>query len=88
MTMKLHYDPETASLYIELNAAPSAETREVSDGVNVDLDGLAQRGRMRGVTEVVSPLIRHGFAVPPSPASREKDRAPGTPASLNTEITA
>lgn len=38
--MKLHYDPETDSLYIELNAAPSAGTREVSDGVDVDLDGL------------------------------------------------
>ena len=36
--MKLHYYPETDSLYIELNAAPSAETREISDGVNIDLD--------------------------------------------------
>jgi uncharacterized protein YuzE len=38
--MKLHYYPETDSLYIELNAAPGAETREVADGVNVDLDAL------------------------------------------------
>ena len=37
--MKLHYYPETDSLYIELRAAPGAETREVADGVNVDLDG-------------------------------------------------
>jgi uncharacterized protein YuzE len=36
--MKLHYYPETDSLYIELSAAPSVETREVIDGVNVDVD--------------------------------------------------
>lgn len=36
--MKLHYYPETDSLYIELNAAPSAETREIAEGVNIDLD--------------------------------------------------
>ena len=36
--MKLHYYPETDSLYVELKAGPGAETREVSDGFNVDLD--------------------------------------------------
>ena len=36
--MKLHYYPETDSLYVELKAGPGAETREVSDGMNVDLD--------------------------------------------------
>jgi uncharacterized protein YuzE len=36
--MKLHYYPETDSLYIELNAGPGTETHEVADGVNVDLD--------------------------------------------------
>lgn len=36
--MKLHYYPETDSLYIEFRAGPGAETREVSDGLNVDLD--------------------------------------------------
>ena len=36
--MKLHYYPETDSLYIELKAAPGAETIEVSDGINMDLD--------------------------------------------------
>lgn len=35
--MKLHYYPETDSLYIELQAVPGVETREVADGVNVDL---------------------------------------------------
>jgi uncharacterized protein YuzE len=36
--MKLHYYPETDSLYIEFKASPGAETREVASGLNVDLD--------------------------------------------------
>ena len=36
--MKLHYYPETDSLYIELKPTPGAEVREVADGLNVDLD--------------------------------------------------
>ncbi len=36
--MKLHYYPETDSLYIELNSAPGAETREIVEGLVVDLD--------------------------------------------------
>ena len=36
--MKLHYYPETDSLYIELQAAPGTETREIVTGLNVDLD--------------------------------------------------
>ena len=37
--MKLHYYPETDSLYIELSASPGAETRELAPGLNMDLDG-------------------------------------------------
>jgi uncharacterized protein YuzE len=36
--VKLHYYPETDSLYIELNPEPGAEVREVADGLNVDID--------------------------------------------------
>ena len=36
--MKLHYYPETDSLYIEMRDAASVETREVADGVNADFD--------------------------------------------------
>jgi uncharacterized protein YuzE len=36
--MKLHYYPETDSLYIELQPRPGAEVREVADGLNVDID--------------------------------------------------
>jgi uncharacterized protein YuzE len=36
--MKLHYYPETDSLYIELRAEAGAETREIAAGLNVDLN--------------------------------------------------
>ena len=36
--MKLHHYPETDSLYVEFKAEPGSETREVVDGLNVDLD--------------------------------------------------
>ncbi|MEZ5888808.1 MAG: DUF2283 domain-containing protein [Xanthobacteraceae bacterium] len=36
--MKLHYYPETDSLYIELKDAPGAEAREIVAGLVVDLD--------------------------------------------------
>jgi uncharacterized protein YuzE len=36
--MKLHYYPETDSLYIELKSAPGTQTREIVEGLNVDLD--------------------------------------------------
>ena len=36
--MRLHYYPETDSLYVEFKDGPGVETREVTDGLNVDLD--------------------------------------------------
>jgi uncharacterized protein YuzE len=36
--VKLHYDPETDSLYIELNAKPGADAQEIADGMVVDVD--------------------------------------------------
>ncbi len=36
--MKLHYHPDTDSLYIDLNSRPSTQSREVADGVVVDFD--------------------------------------------------
>ena len=36
--MKLHYYPETDSLYIEMKPQPGTQTREVASGLNVDLD--------------------------------------------------
>jgi uncharacterized protein YuzE len=36
--MKLNYFPETDSLYIDLAEQPSAESREISEGVALDYD--------------------------------------------------
>ena len=35
--MKLHYYPDTDSLYIELKSAPGVEVREIADGLNADI---------------------------------------------------
>ncbi len=37
--MRVNYYPETDSLYIDLSERPSAESREVSEGVVLDYDG-------------------------------------------------
>jgi len=36
--MKLHYYPETDSLYINLNSRPSADSRQIADGLVIDFD--------------------------------------------------
>ena len=36
--MKLHYYADTDSLYIDLNAKPSVESREIVEGLVVDFD--------------------------------------------------
>ncbi len=36
--MKLHYYPETDSLYIDLNSKPSADSREIAEGLVVDFE--------------------------------------------------
>jgi uncharacterized protein YuzE len=40
--LKLHYYPETDSLYIELRPEPGAETREVAEGLVVDLNARGE----------------------------------------------
>ena len=44
--MKLHYYPETDSLYIELSPGAGVEVREIADGLNADLDAS---GRVVGL---------------------------------------
>jgi uncharacterized protein YuzE len=36
--VKLHYYPETDSLYIELNSRPGADSRIVTEGIVADFD--------------------------------------------------
>jgi uncharacterized protein YuzE len=40
--VKLHYYPETDSLYIELAERPSADSREIAPGVVLDFDAQEQ----------------------------------------------
>jgi uncharacterized protein YuzE len=40
--MRLSYHPETDSLYIDLAERPSAESREISEGVVLDYDASGQ----------------------------------------------
>ncbi len=40
--MKLNYHSETDSLYIDLTERPSAESREISEGVVLDYDADGQ----------------------------------------------
>jgi uncharacterized protein YuzE len=44
--MKLNYYPDTDSLYIDLSERPSAESREISEGVVLDYD---VDGRLVGI---------------------------------------
>lgn len=44
--MKLHYDPETDSLYIDLYERPSVDSHEIADGLVVDFDA---HGRVVGI---------------------------------------
>jgi uncharacterized protein YuzE len=44
--MKLHYYPDTDSLYIELSTVAGAEAREIADGVVADFD---TQGRLVGL---------------------------------------
>lgn len=44
--MKLHYYPETDSLYIELKTTKSTATKEISEGILIDFD---KRGNIVGL---------------------------------------
>jgi uncharacterized protein YuzE len=44
--MKLHYYPETDSLYIDLAATPSSDSREISEDLIADYD---DHGRIVGL---------------------------------------
>ena len=37
--MKLHYYPDTDSLYIDLKGTPGTQARQIGDGVVADFDG-------------------------------------------------
>ncbi len=66
--MKLHYYPETDSLYIDLNDRPSADSREIADGlvvdfdaegnvVGIDIDRASQRLDLKTLETVALPAV-------------------------------
>ena len=65
--MKLHYYPETDSLYIELQGRPGAETREIApvlvadidaDGavVGIDIDGASRKLDLTTLETIALPV--------------------------------
>ena len=65
--MKLHYYPETDSLYIELKPEASVDSLEISDGivldvdaagnpVGIDIDGASRRLDLTSVETIALPL--------------------------------
>ncbi len=45
--MKIGYFPETDSLYIELTNRPGADTREIEDGIVLDIDKASKHLDLR-----------------------------------------
>jgi len=70
--MRLHYYPETDSLYIDLAERPGAQVREVAPGVNLDFDG---DGALVGIdidhaSQIVNLSSLETEALPVAPTSR------------------
>jgi len=66
--MKLHYYPETDSLYIELNPKPSADSRIIAEGVvadfdeagnivGIDIDHASQKLDLKTLDAVALPVV-------------------------------
>ena len=66
--MKLHYYPETDSLYIDLSAKPSTDSREIAKGlvvdfdsngnvVGIDIDHASQKVDLKTVETVSLPVL-------------------------------
>ena len=69
--MKLHYYPETDSLYIDLNSRPSADSREIAEGlvadfdaegnvVGIDIDHASQKLDLKTLEAVSLPPVTTG----------------------------
>lgn len=68
--MKVNYFPDTDSLYIDLSEQPSAESREISEGVVLDYDAS---GNLVGIDidNASTKVELHRFVVSKIPASIE-----------------
>ena len=63
--MKLSYHPETDSLYIQLSERKSAESREVSEGVDLDYDATEED--VRAVIALAAASAEEDLPVPGIP---------------------
>ncbi len=72
--MKLQYYKDTDSLYIDLSENPSAESREVSEGVVLDYD---THGNLVGIDidNATSKVVLERLVVSSLPGSIETDAA-------------
>jgi uncharacterized protein YuzE len=68
--MKVNYFPDTDSLYIDLSEQPSAESREISEGVVLDYDAS---GNLVGIDidNASTKVDLHRFIVSKIPVSVE-----------------
>lgn len=68
--MKVNYYPDTDSLYIDLSERPSAESREISEGivldydaegnlVGIDIDNASRKVDLKNLTLNKLPAIIH-----------------------------
>ena len=72
--MKISYYPETDSLYIDLSEQPSAESREISEGVvldydsegklvGIDIDNASKKVELKKLILNKLPIVEQIFAV-------------------------
>jgi len=78
--MKLHYYPETDSLYIELQPGPGTEVREVADGLNADMT------RPEKWLVSISTMPRNGSIFQRSRPSRYPSKQPRRPEPMITAL--
>jgi uncharacterized protein YuzE len=71
--MRISYYPDTDSLYIDLSEQPSAESREISEGivldydaegtlVGIDIDNASRKVELKKLTLSKLPLIEQTIA--------------------------
>lgn len=71
--MRISYYPDTDSLYIDLSEQPSAESREISEGivldydaqgtlVGIDIDNASGKVELKKLTLIKLPLIEQTIA--------------------------
>jgi uncharacterized protein YuzE len=71
-TMKLNYYPETDSLYIDLSEQPSAESKEITEGILLDYD---VKGNLAGIDNASTKVELEKFILNKLPGTVETNAA-------------